>query len=160
MLTLFKGIHEKVHQRHVEDLEDVFHNMRILLDTYGELATSFRACSAGLWSHLRRVNHDASLEELSLLFAAPDIEDPVPFETVARAAHYLSQEYTQEYWKKVDVLSSMRVDNVDLVDVLVSEWHTSTIREDVVVDGFLTQLEVLRKDVFPTLKKRESTPRR
>ena len=145
VLTLFDGLHDKVQQRHIEDLEDVFHNLRILLETYNELANSFRACSADLQVYLHRIYHDASNDELSILFAPPDIDTPVPFETIVRAATYLSHTYTQEYWLKVDVLGSIRMDNLDLIDELVLEWNTSQCY-GAVMDGFLSQLSCLQND--------------
>ena len=145
VLVLFDGLHEKVLQRHVEDLEDVFHNLQIVLEKYRELAASLRACSAELQVSLHRVHHDVSPDEMFILFGPPDVANPVPFETVVRAADYLSRAYTQEYWSKIDIVSSVRLDDVDLVDQLVGEWSSSSVIQNEVIDGFLTALEILRK---------------
>jgi len=150
VLALFEGLQPKVQQRHIEDLEDVFHNLRILLSTFDELATAFRDCSAELQLHLHRVQHDASNTELSLLFAVPTVEVPVPFETIVRAAKHLSHLYTQEYWSKVDVVDSMRFDNIDVVLDLVSKWSflssSNAAANNIVVDGFVEQLSCLQND--------------
>jgi hypothetical protein len=152
VLTLFHGLHDKVKQRHVEDLEDVFHNLRILLNTQDEIATNVRECYTELQTYLHRFNHDSSSEELSILFGPPEIDHPVPFETVVRAALHLSSLYTNEFWYKMDLLNQIRIDETKNVDSIVNKWLKESSKTDpsncLIVDGFLTQLSCLERGTF------------
>ena len=148
VLVLFEDLHNKVIQRHIEDLEDVFHNLHILLEKYNELAVSFRHISNELQIVLQRIHHDISLDEMVILFGRPSIQAPVPFETVVRAADHISKCYTQEYWLKMDIVSSVRLDNIELVDSLMNEWRTASVINNEIVDAYVTQLECIKSDTF------------
>jgi hypothetical protein len=148
VLRLFGGVHERLRQRHVEDLEDAMHNLHIVLNSLEEMVAELRACAEDALQLMAVVQGDPALQTdtaglLEVAFAGPTLGRPVPLEALVRCTDDLVREFAQEYWRKYDLVASIRYTDPALLETLAGEWPTSGVLSPfnaALVDAHVLQL--------------------
>ena len=146
VLSLFGGIDVRLRQRHVEDLEDSLHNLRIILNNLKDLVGELVSCLKQARQLMAMVVSEAQAQEdydllFDVAFSAPKLERPVPVEALVRFTENIVSEFTREYWHKHDLVSSLRYTEPQLVETIVAKWATSDSFNNVLVDAHVLQLQ-------------------
>ena len=132
VLQLFGGINARLQQRHIEDFEDAMHNLQLILKSFEEIVAGLRSCADDAAQLMATVQSDPAIEAepavlLRVAFAPPTLARPVPLEALVRYTRDLTREYAHEYWRKLDLVASVRYTNLSMLETLTNEWSTSSI---------------------------------
>ena len=146
VLSLFSGIDVRLRQRHVEDLEDSLHNLRIILGNFNNLMDELGSCLRQARQLMSMVVSETEAQPdndllFNVAFSVPRLDRPVPIEALVRCTENLVLEFTRDYWHKHDLVSCLRYTEPELVDTIVTKWTASDSFNSVLVDAHVLQLQ-------------------